>query len=209
MAIVDLSHPLIDGQNAFPTDPTFHIHPHCTIAEAGCNVSAVEFGTHHGTHVDAMYHIFPNGRRIAELPLDWFYGPARLLRIPKGHGGLITIADLEPFEASLAPEGKVILNTGWYRHYGAPEYYLDFPSLSPEATEFLASKKIRLLGMDTPSPSMDWKPIHEILLRPDREIVLVENLTNLDELPEEFVFAAFPLKIQDADGCPARAVGII
>ena len=48
-------------------------------------------------------------------------------------------------------------------------------------------------------------PIHKILLGSD--MVIVENLTNLDQLPEGlFEFTCFPLRFQRADGSPIRAV---
>jgi kynurenine formamidase len=40
-------------------------------------------------------------------------------------------------------------------------------------------------------------------------MVIVENLINLDKIPEGvFVFSALPLKIQNGDGSPIRAVAI-
>jgi arylformamidase len=51
-------------------------------------------------------------------------------------------------------------------------------------------------------------PIHTILL--ERDIVIIENLTNLRALPDnEFVFCCFPLKIEKADGSPVRAVALV
>ena len=41
------------------------------------------------------------------------------------------------------------------------------------------------------------------------EIVIVEGLTNLEQLPERFTFAAFPLNIKGRDGSPIRAVAIV
>ncbi|MEI8006019.1 MAG: hypothetical protein WCI48_07415 [Bacteroidota bacterium] len=51
-------------------------------------------------------------------------------------------------------------------------------------------------------------PNHFIFLR--KEILLIENLTNLDKLPESgFTLQCFPLKVANADGSPVRAVAII
>jgi arylformamidase len=46
-------------------------------------------------------------------------------------------------------------------------------------------------------------------LNKDVEIVIVEGLTNLEKLPERFVFAGFPLNIRGRDGSPIRAAAII
>jgi kynurenine formamidase len=51
-------------------------------------------------------------------------------------------------------------------------------------------------------------PNHHILL--GKEILLIENLTNLDKLPDHvFTFQCFPLKVENADGSPVRAIALI
>jgi kynurenine formamidase len=50
-------------------------------------------------------------------------------------------------------------------------------------------------------------PIHRILMA--RDMVIVENLTRLDLLPDgPFLFSCLPLAIRDADGSPIRAVAM-
>lgn len=208
MKLIDLSHPLVHGQAGFPGDPPLSVVAAKTIALHQCNVSRVTTGTHMGTHLDAMFHFVGDGRTLDQMPLEWFYGPARLLRIPKRAGEEITVTDLDPFEEFLQPEAKIILTTGWYRHYGAPTYYTEFPSLTLEAGRFLVSRNIRLLGMDLPTPSKHAYEIHHLFLAKDAEIVLVESLANLEALPDEFIFIGFPLNFKGRDGSPIRAVAL-
>jgi arylformamidase len=73
----------------------------------------------------------------------------------------------------------------------------------------MAEKRIGLLGMDTPTPSTEWKECHHILLEMGVEIVIVEGLTNLEELPASFTFIGFPLNIKGRDGAPIRAVAAV
>lgn len=208
MHLVDLSHPLIHGAPAFPHDPKLAIIPHGRIATHSYNISQVLMGTHQGTHLDAMYHFFDDGRTLDRMPLEWSYGPARLLRIPKKPNGNITVDDLSPHKALLTPEAKIIINTGWHRHFGQPDYFTDFPSFTLDAARYLAARKIRLLGMDLPTPGQQWLELHHILLARDVEIVVVESLANLDALPDTFTFAGFPLNFAGRDGSPIRAVAI-
>ena len=208
MRFIDLSHPMRDGQPAFPGDPVLSVEIHCsTSMPQRCNVSRLSLGSHHGTHLDAMFHFVEAGKTLDQMPLEWFYGPARVLRIPKGPRDEITVADLEPFEAALIPGARIIYETGWHRHYGQEDYFRDFPTLTPAAAEYLAAKQLRLLGMDTPTPSYDGYEVHHILL--GREIVIVESLAHLDEVPDEFTFIGFPLNIAGRDGSPIRAVGLV
>ena len=209
MKLIDLSHPLRDGTPSFPGDPVLQIAPHATIAKQRCNVSQLSLGSHQGTHLDALYHFIPDGKRIDEMPLDWFYGPATLLRIPKEPRAEITLADLKPFEDRLVPGARVIYTTGWHRHYGQSNYFTDFPSLTQEAAAYLAGRGLRMLGMDTPTPSRDYYEVHHLLQARPAEIVIVESLANLDALPDDFLFIGFPLPFEGGDGSPIRAVALV
>ena len=209
MKLIDLSHPLEHGQANFPSDPKLSIIPHGTTKTLKYNMTQVVMGTHQGTHLDAMFHFLDDGKTLDQMPLDWFYGPARVIRIPKQPGEEITAADFLPFEEFLVPGAKIIYETGWWRHFGEEDFFSNFPSLTQEAAGYLASRKIRMLGMDTPTPGRDWLELHHILLAKDVEIVVVEGLTNLDQLPDEFNFIGFPLNFKGRDGSPIRAVAQI
>src|SRR6516225_5986048 len=99
MRLIDLSHPLVDRAPAFPNDPKPAIIEFGRIATHKYNISQVLMGTHQGTHLDAMFHFFDSGRTLDQMPLDWFYGRARLLRIPKSANEEITVEDLRAHEA--------------------------------------------------------------------------------------------------------------
>lgn len=208
MQHIDLSHPLVDGGPVFPNDPPLSVKSSCTIASHRYNLSQVTMGTHTGTHLDAMGHFFDDGRTLDQMPLDWFHGPARLLRMPKAPNADITPEDLRPHEEHLKPGAKVILNTGWHREFGTPRFFEAAPSMTLDAARYLASRRIRLLGMDLPTPGRQGLELHHILLAKDVEIVLVEALANLDALPEDFTFMAFPLNFKGRDGSPVRAVAV-
>lgn len=209
MRFIDLSHPLRDGLPAFPSDPQLHIEPHLTIARDRCNVSRVTMGSHQGTHLDAMAHFVPDGKRIDEMPLEWFYGPARLLRLPKAPREEITAEDFARHEALLTPGARILISTGWEREFGTPRFFEDFPSMTQEAARYLASRRLRLIGMDMPTPGRDYYEIHHILLAHEVEMVIVEGLANLDQLPETFTFIGLPLKFAGGDGSPIRAVAMV
>ncbi len=208
MQFIDLSHPLIDRAPAFPNDPKLAIIEFGRISTHQYNMTQLVMGTHQGTHLDAMFHFFDDGRTLDKMPLQWFFGPAKVLKLPKEARGEITVDDLKQYEMHLQTGAKIILNTGWYRRFGTPAFFEHFPSLTIEAARYLASRRIRLLGMDMPTPGKQWLELHHILLAKDVEIVVVEGLSNLDLLPAEFTFAGFPLNISGRDGSPIRAVAI-
>ena len=79
--------------------------------------------------------------------------------------------------------------------------------LSDELTEFLIKKKIKMLGMDMPSPDRDKYEIHKKLC--ENEIFILENLTNLNKLlyNEGLQIFAQPLKIE-AEASLVRAIAV-
>ena len=211
MRHIDLSHPLRHGQPSFPGDPPLSVVAACTTSSpARCNVSVVTMGTHQGTHLDAMYHFVDDGRTLDQMPLEWFHGPARVIRIPKKEREDITVEDFAQFERFLTPGARILFETGWQTEFGTPRYFTEFPSMTQEAARYLASRKLRLIGMDTPTPGRDYYEVHHILLAKDVEMVIVEGLANLDQLPdEEFTFIGFPLNFAGRDGSPIRAVAVV
>ncbi|MCO5236847.1 MAG: cyclase family protein [Chitinophagaceae bacterium] len=208
MQFIDLSHPLEHGQQTFPMDPKLSIIPHGTTKTLRYNITQITIGSHQGTHLDAMFHFLDDGKTLDQMPLDWFYGPANLIRIPKKANEELTVEDFKPYERLLKPGAKIIYETGWHKNFGAENFFSEFPSLTQEAGRFLAGKGIRMLGMDTPTPSKDWYEIHHDILLPE-EIVIVESLANLDKAPDQFTFIGFPLNFKGRDGSPIRAVALV
>ncbi|MCE9555130.1 MAG: cyclase family protein [Planctomycetes bacterium] len=211
--LIDLSHPLVHGQATFPWDPKLSIVVHNTVSVIGYNISQISMSSHQGTHLDAPYHFFDDGRTLDQMPLEDFYGPAVLVDLAPGSRLApktpLTVEMFEPHEAKFSPGAKVIYRTGWDQSFGQDDFYSHFPTLTLEAARWIAERGIRLLGMDTPTPSTDWLECHHILLRKSVEIVIVEALAHLEKLPERFTFIGFPLNIQGRDGSPIRAVAMV
>ncbi|HEX5414247.1 MAG TPA: cyclase family protein [Chloroflexota bacterium] len=207
--IVDLTREIVPGAPVYPGDPFCEFTAHDTIAASGYNLTRVCFGTHQGTHLDAPSHFYENGRTVDRIDLGRCVGPATLIDLgERGAGAKIILADFLPFESAIRPGARVIYRTGWDRVTGSA-YFEDYPSLSPELAEWLADRKIALLGMDTPGPAAaQWKEVHQAVLA--AEIVVVESLTNLAALgAAEFFLVAAPLKLRGLDGSPIRAFGIV
>ena len=116
---------------------------------------------------------------------------------------------MSPTPIGSSPEPKSSIARAGTARLGRTSTFADFPSLTVEAAQWLAERRIGLLGMDTPTPGTQWKEVHWILLAKGLEIVIVEGLTQLDQLPERFTLSAFPLNFKGRDGAPCRAVAIV
>ncbi len=210
MRLVDLSHPIkSESQSLLSGTHLKRGESHAKFLPARHKAPSITVGTHQGTHVDAMSHFIPDGRSVDQIPLDWFYGTAHVLRLPKEARADITPEDLKPFEEILQPEAKIVIATGWGMEFGTVRFFVEFPSLTEEAAEYLASRRLRMLAMDTPTPSREATRVHEILFAPGVEMVLVQSLANLESLPDQFTFMGFPLNVPGNDGSPVRAVGLV
>jgi len=83
----------------------------------------------------------------------------------------------------------------------------DYLALTPDAAQYLAEKKIRTLGIDylsiDPADTTDFA-VHKIIL--GNGIAVLEGLV-LDGVPEgTYTLSALPLKLQNGNGSPVRAV---
>ncbi len=213
MQLIDLSYPLEHGQLNFPWDPKISVVQHNTVSSIGYNITEMSLSSHQGTHLDAPFHFYDDGKTIDQMLLDGFYGPAALVDLAPNRyleaKTPLTVEMFEPFADKFQPGAKIIYRTGWDRMFGKADFFSDFPTLTLEAARWMADKKIAMLGMDTPTPSTDWKECHLILLKKGVEIVIVESLTKLEKLPDEFTFIGFPLNIKGRDGAPIRAVALV
>jgi len=126
-------------------------------------------------------------------------------------GSPIDIELLKPHQRRIEESEFLLLRTGWGDLWGEEAYLNGYPVLSHDAAAWLAGFTLKGIGADMISADEAESttfPIHTILLK--RNIVIIENLTNLRALSDkEFVFSGFPLKIENADGSPVRAVALL
>lgn len=200
----DLTHRLDDSTPVYPGDPPVELRPHATHEADGYRVTRVSLGSHAGTHVDAPAHTEPDGATLDAFPPERFSFDARLVDLrARSAGARIGVDDLPSVDCDL-----LVLRTGWDVHWGT-DRYADHPALTPAAAARCADEGYDV-GLDAPSPdprgSADL-PAHRALLGANR--LLLENLTNLDDLPRRFRLHAYPLALADADGAPVRAVAAV
>ena len=93
--IIDISLPISAALPVWPGDPPVWMKRVSRLEEGGsANVTALRFGAHTGTHMDAPYHFIENGRTIDEIALDELIGPVQVLEID-AEFGLITAQVLD------------------------------------------------------------------------------------------------------------------
>lgn len=144
--------------------------------------------------------------------------------LPAGYE--ITARDLERAQqragVSIRPGDAVLLGTGWSRHWNDRETFVGTtggaPGPGPEAAEWLASGKPRVVGGET--VAFERIPVgrgHAVL--PGHRVLLVDHGINIIETMRltdlmaagatEFLFMLTPLALVGATGSPVRPVAVL
>ena len=89
---------------------------------------------------------------------------------------------------------------------GRTEFKDDYIGLEADAAQDLVGLGIKVVGVDYMSvaPFSDQAPTHKILL--ENKILIIEGLDLSQVEPGEYTLLCLPLKIENADGAPARVL---
>ena len=214
MKIIDLTLTVSDKIPTFPGSPQPSFIPWENVKEDGYNLELLFLSTHTGTHMDAPYHFLEKGAKIHEISLKKLVSETVLIKSKKKGGESITKIDIQKFEkkhGKIASFSSVIFYTGWQRNLQKKYYFTKNPGLSVSAAKYLASKKINLVGVDSPSIDLgtDSKfSVHQIFAK--KGILIVENLANLEKIKSpKFHLVVLPLKLKNATGSPVRAIAFV
>jgi len=102
----------------------------------------------------------------------------------------------------------VFVITGFSKKYREAEYYEKFPEIGEDFASKAIELGVKIVGMDTPSPDRPPFKVHKLLL--GKEILIIENLTNLESLVgvKDFEVFALPAKLH-TEAAPVRVIAKI
>jgi arylformamidase len=165
--------------------------------------SNITMRSHYATHVDAPKHFLFNKQSVDKIPAGSFIGKYRVLEIknPK----IIERRDIEKLK--IAGGDRVLFKTRNSGFVTKKEFNPNYVSLGLDAAQYLAEKKIALVGIDYFGIEAKGSPghlVHKTLLK--NNIVIAEGL-NLSKIKTGIYNGAIlPLLVADGDGAPARAI---
>jgi arylformamidase len=199
---IDISQILNDKIPVWPGDTPFQYKVSWGMEESGSvNVGQVTMSTHTGTHIDAPFHFDNEGKKVIDLDLNLYIGPAQVIHLEQPAS--IGMKELE--NVSLKGVKRLLIKTdAWTDKKVFPE---SIPAIEPELAAYLAEQGVQLLGLDLPSVDpLDSKELHAHHQLNSHGIHILEGLV-LDGIdPGEYELAALPLPFEQADGSPVRAV---
>jgi len=202
--LIDLTHQIHNDMPVYPVDDPVELDKTRSFDEDGYNYFRLTTGLHAGTHIDTPMHMTDDDTYMNEVPLDRFTGNGCVLDVR----GQDTIEYKDEYSNMVNENDIVLIYTGYDEKYGTEEYYTEHPLVDESLADFFIEKKIKMLGMDIPTPDKEPFNIHKMLFNND--ILIIENLTDLSELlsVDKFEIIAFPLKIK-ADSSIARVIAKI
>ncbi len=198
----DISSPINDRLAVWPGDtpPSREVLLELSRGDS-VTLSTLHATAHLGSHADAPSHYLPSGRSIAEVDLDLYLGPCRVVELSAFAG---TRIQPEQWTGPIDVP-RILIRTNSYPDPGC--FNTDFVALSVGLIDLLASKGVRLIGVDTPSVDLyDSKdlPAHHALGR--SKMAILESLV-LADVPEGlYELIALPLRLEGFDASPVRAV---
>ncbi len=200
------------------------LYPISTFEDYHFLTQRLDLNLHGFTHVDSSLHFLPDGSSMEKMPLEKYMGEAAVVNLSHlGENSGVTAEDLERKGHHIKPDDIVLLRTDWPLkcNYMSRDFWGKAPYTTQEACEWLVGRKVKAVGYDYPpdyvlrkrlfDPKYKDKPeentTHYVFLK--EGIVAIEYLCNLHLITGDRVqFVALPLRIEGAEGSPARAIAI-
>lgn len=210
MKVIDLTHMICEKMPVYPgtEPPTFH--PANTYEENGFKETRISMFTHVGTHMDPPAHLFPGRTTLDQFPAEQFIGKALVIDCHElKEGDAITMGHLRKYGEKVDQADFLLFHLGWDKLWGTDAYFGDYPCIDDEVLEYIIKGSYKGIGFDVIGldPIADENLTRHKKLFREKDIVNIENLKNLDQCGEElFWFSCSPLKFEDSDGSPIRAL---
>ena len=210
MKVIDLTHVIAADMPVYPGTEPPRLESANTYEANGFKETLLTMYSHTGTHMDPPAHLFPGRTTLDQFPAEQFIGKALVIDCRDLESGEpITLDRLRRY-GDLAEQADFLLfHLGWDRFWGTDAYFGDYPCLDDQVLDAVLRGHYKGIGFDVIGldPIADANLTRHKKLFRDTDILNLENLKNLDQCGEGlFWFSCFPLKLENCDGAPVRAV---
>lgn len=213
MKVIDLTHTICKDMPVYPGTEGPKLEVANTYEKHGFKETLLTMFSHTGTHMDSPMHLFGHRTSLDSLPAAHFVGQGLVIDCSDlNEGQRITMKYIENVRDKADVAEFILFRTGWDKLWGTDSYYGNYPYITEEVADYLIQSKKKGVGLDVIGldPISDEKlSLHRKLLS-ETDIVIIENLACLSEIGNElFTFCALPLKFENSDGAPIRAIAIV
>ena len=155
-----------------------------------CNLTAFSMCAHNGTHIDAPFHFYGEGKTVDRMGLEPFVGDCYVARhrgevTDEDAAGILAMAERAGASSRILIGGDAVVTAG--------------------AAKVFADAKVLLLGNESQTVGPEDAPMEVHLILLGAETVLLEGIV-LKDVPEgRYFLSAAPLDLAGCDGAPCRA----
>lgn len=210
MKAIDLTYTIKEEMTVFPGTEMPKLITTSNYEKDGFRETSISIYSHVGTHMDPPAHIYPDRTTLDEFPASQFVGKGLVIDCRDlNEGEDITIDCILKYGEKAEKVDFLLFNTGWDKYWGNDKYFGDYPCVNDEVLDYVLNGNYKGIGFDTIGidPVSDENLSRHKKLFKDKDIVNIENLKNLELCGEEiFKFSCCPLKIENSDGAPVRAI---
>ena len=195
--------PLRAGMVRWPGDPEVRIQQVADMAAGDvCNLTHIDMSAHTGTHMDAPRHFTADGVSMSAWKAEDTVGRCRVVEISDP-----VAIRAEEVMACAPRAGEILLFKTRNSALTGEGFCEEFVYLAADAARVLAEARVRTVGIDYLSIggfANDLVETHVIVL--GAGIWVIEGLCLAGVAAGEYELCCLPLKIEGADGAPARAL---
>ena len=210
MKVIDLTHTICADMPVYPGTEKPGLIPANNYEEHGFKETILHMFSHTGTHMDPPAHLFAGRTTLDAMPAEQFIGKALVIDCRGlASGDKITMDFIRKYGELAHRADFLLFNLGWDEYWGKSEYFGDYPCIDNEVLDYILAGDYKGIGFDV----IGLDPIADVNLTlhkklfAEKDIVNIENLKNLDLCGNAlFNFSCFPLKIENSDGSPIRAI---
>ena len=210
MKAIDLTYTIKEEMTVFPGTEMPKLINTSNYEKDGFMETSISIYSHVGTHMDPPAHIYPDRTTLDEFPASQFVGKGLVIDCRDlNEGEDITIDCILKYGKKAEKVDFLLFNTGWDKYWGNDKYFGDYPCVNDEVLDYVLNGNYKGIGFDTIGidPVSDENLSRHKKLFKDKDIVNIENLKNLELCRDEiFNFSCCPLKVENSDGAPVRAV---
>ena len=210
MKAMDLTYTIKEEMTVFPGTEMPKLITTSNYEKDGFRETSISIYSHVGTHMDPPAHIYPDRTTLDEFPANQFIGKGLVIDCRDlNEGEDITLDCILKYGKKAEKVDFLLFNTGWDKYWGNDKYFGDYPCVNDEVLDYVLNGNYKGIGFDTIGidPVSDEKLTRHKKLFKDKDIVNIENLKNLELCGDEiFNFSCCPLKVENSDGAPVRAV---
>jgi kynurenine formamidase/alkylation response protein AidB-like acyl-CoA dehydrogenase len=225
--IIHLSHIIDTDIPQWQGDPKVEFDTVAQLEKDGYYLRRFSLGEHSATHINAPKSFHSFGVGIDKYPAESLVVSAVVIdtraKTTVNFDYVLTVADVLAWEkeyGEISANSLVLLYTGWQEKWRDKNAFfnqdaqggLHFPGFGSDATQFLLNERqIAGVGIDThgvDSGQDTTFAINRLVLEKPR--IVLENLTNLDQLPPRGAMLAIaPLLLQNGSGSPVGVLALL